>query len=489
VKHFDHDWRALQLESLVDLSLWASGIHPIEELVEELLRRAVGNLDASMGMAVAFDDRGRERQSYSIGFPEDRGGFSGIFGNEASKLLQGSGVLRRSFPDARPSEVIAAPLRWMDHLLGYTLLGDKETRDGRHGFSDSDARYLLALSAVIAGAMATALHLEEVEREKLQLEEENRSLREFGRSENFIGSSPPVLRMLELVQRVAPTDASVMFRGESGSGKDRVARLLHNSSTRSEAPMIAINCAALPETLLEAELFGIEEGVATGVRKRRGKLELAQGGTLFLDEIGDLSLPLQAKLLRVVQEHEFERLGGRESLPFDARLITATHRNLEEMIENGSFRQDLYYRLKVVVIEVPPLRERPTDIPLLARYFLAKFSREFDRKELRLSRSAIRDLEAWPFPGNVRELENRIQAAVAMAEEHQEITSEDLGLGTRPDGEAGGIQARTLAEVEKEHIERILELSGGSRSRAARILGIDRTTLYRKLRRFTTFVA
>lgn len=442
-----------------------------------------------MGIAVALDEQGRERHSFSIGFLEDRGGFSGIFGDEALRILQGPGVLRRSFPDARPSEVMAAPLRWMDDLLGYIFLGDKETRDGQHGFSESDARYLLALSAVIAGAMATALHLEEVEREKLQLEEENRSLREFGRSENFIGSSPPVLRMLELVQRVAPTDVSVMFRGESGSGKDRVARLLHNSSTRSEAPMIAINCAALPETLLEAELFGIEEGVATGVRKRRGKLELAQGGTLFLDEIGDLSLPLQAKLLRVVQEHEFERLGGRESLPFDARLITATHRNLEEMIENGSFRQDLYYRLKVVVIEVPPLRERPTDIPLLARYFLAKFSREFDRKELRLSRSALRDLEAWPFPGNVRELENRIQAAVAMAADHQEITSEDLGLGTRLDGQAGGVQARTLADVEKEHVERILELTGGSRSRAARILGIDRSTLYRKLRRFTTIVA
>ncbi len=486
VEHFDQNWRALQLESLVDLSLWAGGLHSIDELTEELLMRAVGNLDASMGLAVALDEEGREKLSHSIGFPEDRGGFSAIFGGSALGLFKGSDVLRKSTPGMRPFEVIAAPLKWRGRLLAYILLGDKEGREGQLGFSESDVRYLMALATVIAGAMATSRHLEEIEKEKLQLEEENRELRELGRKADFIGSSPAILRMLEVIRRVAPTDAGVMFRGESGSGKDRVARLLHNSSKRSGAPMIAINCAALPETLLEAELFGIEEGVATGVRKRRGKLELAQGGTLFLDEIGDLSLPLQAKLLRVVQEREFERLGGRENLAFDARLITATHRNLEEMIERGEFRPDLYYRLRVVVIEVPPLRERVTDIPLLARHFLEKFSREFGREDLCLSRSAIRDLEAWSFPGNVRELENRIQAAVAMAAEHQELESEDLGLGQTGSGGESRAEMRSLADIEREHIRRILELSGGSRSRAARILGIDRTTLYRKLRRFAS---
>ena len=486
VEIFDRNWRALQLESLVDLSLWAGGFHPIEELLEEVLRRAVGNLDAGMGLAAAFDTRGRERLKRTIGFPENGEGFEEIFGREAADVFGRFAPARISGRENRPFEAIAVPLRWRERLLGYILLGDKESREGSPGFSDSDVRYLQTLATVISGAMATSLHLEDMEKQRLQLEEENRSLRDLGRSEGFIGSSPPVAKMLELIARVAPTEVSVMLRGESGSGKERVARLIHSSSSRAQAPMIAINCAALPETLLEAELFGIEEGVATGVRKRPGKLELARGGTLFLDEIGDLSLPLQAKLLRVVQEHEFERLGGRESLPFDARLITATHCNLEEMIRAGLFRSDLYYRLRVVVIELPPLRERPTDIRLLTRHFLRKFSNEFGRGDLRISREAMRALEAWPFPGNVRELENRIQAAVAMAAEHEEIGIEDLGLQRESSPLTIPAAARSLEEVEKEHILKILELTRGNRSRAAEILGINRATLYRKLRRFAT---
>jgi len=486
VEIFDQNWRALQLESLVDLSLWAGGFHPIGELLEEVLRRAVGNLDASMGKSVALDEQGRERLSRSIGFPEDAGGFEDIFGSNAALVFRNPGKVGISGRLQRPHEVIAAPLRWRERLLGYILLGDKESREGSPAFSDSDARYLQTLATVISGAMATSLHLEDIEKQRLQLEEENRSLRDLGRSEGFIGSSPPVSKMLELIARVAPTEVSIMLRGESGSGKERVARLIHSSSGRAHAPMIAINCAALPETLLEAELFGIEEGVATGVRKRPGKLELARGGTLFLDEIGDLSLPLQAKLLRVVQEREFERLGGRESLPFDARLITATHCNLEEMIRKGLFRSDLYYRLRVVVIELPPLRERPTDIRLLTRHFLRKFSDEFGRGDLRISREAMRALEVWPFPGNVRELENRIQAAVAMAAEHEEIGVEDLGLQRESAPPTFPAEARRLEEVEKAHILKILEQTGGNRSRAAEILGINRATLYRKLRRFAS---
>jgi transcriptional regulator with PAS, ATPase and Fis domain len=248
---------------------------------------------------------------------------------------------------------------------------------------------------------------------------------------------------------------------------------------------VPLNCAALPETLLESELFGIEEGVATGVQRRHGKIELAHGGTLFLDEVGDLSLGLQAKLLRVVQEREFERLGGRERIPVDIHLVTATNRDLEDMVKNGDFRRDLYYRLRVVVVDVPPLRERRTDIPLLARHFLELYGERFGRPGLSLSRDALTALMSHPFPGNVRELENAIQAAIALAPEGS-ISVEDLKLEIEDEQrpESGGLLS--LSEVERRHIETVLDAVDGNRQEAARVLGIDRTTLYRKLQRFAT---
>jgi len=484
VEHFDRNWRALQLENLVDLSLWTGDLHSPEELIEELLRRAMGTLDASMGYAALITEENREKLSRSLDLGKPLPSLQDLFSLPADELFSSGKAVRRTRSDASPFEVLAAPLLWRASLLGYIILGDKESREGMLGFSDSDTRYLMALTRVIANALSTSFHLQAMEEEKLRLEEENRSLRELGRSEGFIGSSPPILRMLEIIARVAPTDVSVMFRGESGSGKERVAHLLHASSSRSDGPFIALNCAALPESLLEAELFGIEEGVATGVQRRRGRLELAHGGSLFLDEVGDLSLPLQAKLLRLVQEREFERLGGRENIIFDARLITATNRDLEEMIEKGLFRRDLYYRLRVVVIKVPSLRERPTDIPLLTRHFLEKFSGEFQRADLRISRAALHALCRAPFPGNVRELENRIQAAVAMAGDHEEIDLAQLGMDEFFPGELRPGDAYSLADIEREHILRVLELTGGKKSEASRILGINRSTLYRKMMQF-----
>jgi transcriptional regulator with PAS, ATPase and Fis domain len=225
--------------------------------------------------------------------------------------------------------------------------------------------------------------------------------------------------------------------------------------------------------------------VATGVQRRHGKIELANGGSLFLDEVGDLSLPLQAKLLRVVQEREFERLGGRERIPVDIHLVTATNRDLESMVERGEFRRDLYYRLRVVVVVVPPLRERRTDIPLLARHFLELYGERFGRPGLRLSHDALAALMSHPFPGNVRELENAIQVAIALAP-GETIAVDDLRLETAapPASSSGGLMP--LSEVERRHIERVLQSVGGNRQAAARILGIDRTTLYRKLQRIAT---
>src|SRR5438034_5625507 len=230
----------------------------------------------------------------------------------------------------------------------------------------------------------------------------------------MIGDSPKMQKVIDLVARVADRQANVLIRGESGTGKEMVARLIHGNSPRKDGPFVAINCAALPETLLESELFGIERGVATGVEARPGRFELARGGTVFLDEIGDIPLTLQSKLLRVLQEREIEKLGGRRRIPIDVRILSATHRGLEDMIERGEFREDLYYRLRVVEIVLPPLRDRREDVPRLARHFLGKIALREGREPLALSRDAVAALLAHPFPGNVRELENVLEGAAAL---------------------------------------------------------------------------
>jgi transcriptional regulator with PAS, ATPase and Fis domain len=318
------------------------------------------------------------------------------------------------------------------------------------------------------------------------LEDENRSLkrrmqREY-RNRLMVGESPAMQRIIDLVARVADSPVSVMIRGESGTGKEMVARLLHGNSRRRDKPFVAINCAAFPETLLESELFGIERGVATGVEARPGKFEVAQGGTVFLDEIGDIPLTLQAKLLRVLQEREIEKLGGRRRIPVDVRILAATHRPLEEMIERGEFRQDLYYRLKVVEIYLPPLRERKEDIPRLVRYFLDKYGQREGLHDVRISHEALQKILRYPFPGNVRELENLIEGALALTVDPV-IDVGDLLL-MPPGHEQGGVSLPEdfpdLRELERRYIARVLEHTGGNMAQAARILGVDRKTLYRK---------
>jgi Nif-specific regulatory protein len=486
---FDRNWRELQLETLVDLSLTIGGVRPEEELVEELLQRAVGTLDAGSGLVATLHPGGREAAVRSVGLPQSFETIRPFFPADLlGELSEGRYVRAQRDQNDPPFELIAAPLRFRDRMLGLVVLGDKETRFGRISFSDSDARFLLSLGSMVATAIATSRRVAAIERDRQRLADENRELRDIARREGFIGESPPIREMLETVRRVAPTGANVMLRGESGVGKERVARLLHSFSERTDGPFVPLNCAALPESLLEAELFGIEEGVATGVQRRLGKIELADGGTLFLDEVGDLTPSLQAKLLRVVQEREFERLGGRERIPVDLHLVTATNRDLEEMVSAGEFRKDLYYRLRVVVIHVAPLRDRRTDIPLLARYFLESYADRFGRPGLQLSRGALAALMSFEFQGNVRELENVLQAAVALAP-GDVITDEDLRL-PHQNGESPLSDANlTLKEIERRHIERVLESVSGNRRAAARVLGIDRSTLYRKMRQIASEVA
>lgn len=483
---FDRNWRGLQLETLVDLSLTIGGVLSEEELVEELLQRAVGTLDAGSGFAATLHPGGQEAIVRSVRLPQNLESVRSFFATHVLEdLAAGQAARARRTEDEPPFELLAAPMLWQQRLVGLVVLADKETRDGRAPFSDSDARILLSMASMVATAVATARRVAAIERDRQRLADENRALRDVARREGFVGESPQVQEMLELVRRAAPTGVNVLLRGESGVGKERVARLLHSFSERSRGPFVPLNCAALPESLLESELFGIEEGVATGVQRRLGKIELADGGSLFLDEVGDLSLPLQAKLLRVVQERELERLGGRERIPVDIHLITATNRDLEDMVDRGEFRRDLYYRLRVVVVEVPPLRERRSDIPLLARHFLELYGERFGRPGLLLSHEALAALMSHAFPGNVRELENAIQAAIALAP-GETISVDDLRLETDAPQATAADALTSLDEVERRHIEQVLQAVGGNRQAAARILGIDRTTLYRKLRQFAS---
>lgn len=321
--------------------------------------------------------------------------------------------------------------------------------------------------------------------ERQQLIAENLLLRkrlgERHKYENIIGKSPTMQKVFELIRTVADTSATVLITGETGTGKEMVARAVHATSSRRYGPFIAVSCSALPETLLESELFGYEKGAFTGAeRMKKGRFELAHGGTLFLDEIGDISMKTQVKLLRVLQERSFNRLGGSEEISVDVRLITATNQNLARLVENNQFRSDLYYRLNVVNIHIPPLRDRSDDIPLLAEHFMEKFNLEFNKKFNRIDRKAMEMMVGYHWPGNVRELENVIERAVVI-DQGPEIKARHLPFCELPVSTDGPL---ALEEVEKEHIRKILQQNQWNVSRAAKILDIDRTTLHKKIQKF-----
>jgi len=292
-------------------------------------------------------------------------------------------------------------------------------------------------------------------------------------------------QVLNAAQRVSRFDSPVLITGESGVGKEIVARFIHDSSNRCEAPFVAVNCGALPENLLESELFGHKAGSFTGAnRDRVGLFEEAQNGTLLLDEIGDIIPALQVKLLRVLQEQKIRRVGENRMRPVDVRVIAATNRNLDEDIKEGRFREDLFYRLRVVEIDVPPLRERPEDILPLARFFTQRLIEKHKLQHLELDAASLGQLETYPWPGNVRELENALERAAVMSEDGW-IRPEHLPPGMHRNRRAwlaGGAGGRTLAELERDYIMAVIEETGGSRGRAARILGISTTTLWRKLK-------
>jgi Response regulator containing CheY-like receiver, AAA-type ATPase, and DNA-binding domains len=318
-------------------------------------------------------------------------------------------------------------------------------------------------------------------RYKRELERLRDNLQEIYPDTKLIGNSPAIRRVLELVEMVAATDTTVLIFGESGTGKELVARAIHAASPRRNMPMVVIHCGALTETLLESELFGHERGAFTGAQyRKKGKFEVADGGSVFLDEIGDISLKTQTDLLRVLQEKEIQRVGGSQTVKVDFRCIAATNKNLEDLVKAGTFRPDLYYRLKVFAIDLPPLRERREDIPLLADHFLKKFATAMNKPLPTLSPLAVDLLLAHDWPGNVRELENAVERAMVIGR-GPEIQPADFPFQLQPTQPVAG---RTLDEIEHSHIERVLQETAGNLSRAARILDIDRTTLYNKLRRY-----
>ncbi len=357
-----------------------------------------------------------------------------------------------------------------------------------------------AVGAIKAGAadyLTKPLNLDELlhrihqVRERQRLLTENRELREAlaerHRVEGIIGESGQVQEVLSLVRRVAPSDATVLIRGESGTGKELIAKAIHHASPRASGPLVKVNCAALAETLLESELFGHERGAFTGaVSARKGRFELADGGSLFLDEIGDLPAHLQVKLLRVLQEREFERVGSSRPIPVNVRLLAATHRNLEVLIRDGRFRDDLYYRINVVTIALPPLRERREDLPLLIDHFVRLFS-EKNAKSIRgFSRDAREALLRYDYPGNVRELENLIERAVVLTRD-EVIGLADLPLTLHdpsPEPSSGSGLIAAVEGLERRMILDALAKSNGTQTRAAELLGISERVLRYKLNKY-----
>jgi Nif-specific regulatory protein len=373
--------------------------------------------------------------------------------------------------------LLAVPLRGAQQEVFGVL--QVLNRRGGAGFDDEDTgRLVEAADGVSRALQATSLY-PELRRARLQ---PRAPVSYF--FNNIVGESAPMRALYRTLQKAAASDATVLLRGESGTGKELFARALHVNSARRDAPFVKVDCAALPATLIENELFGHEKGAFTGADSRGpGKFEAAQGGTVFLDELGELPLPVQGKLLRVLQDREFERVGGTQPVPVDLRVVAATHRDLAQMVSEGRFREDLYYRIKVVELVLPPLRERgPEDIERLAHHFVAAAAARhgIDRAPT-LTPAALERLRAHAWPGNVRELQNCLESAVVLSE--GSLDAVDLPLATRRPVSAPVEEGQlTLAEMERHHIERVMAACGQNQTAAARVLGIGRNTLARKLK-------
>ncbi|MBZ4419839.1 sigma 54-interacting transcriptional regulator [Myxococcus sp. RHSTA-1-4] len=482
----------------------------LDAFLQTLMDRIAASMQADRGTLWLLDPARRELFSRAAHLPEvsqirvKLG--QGVAGTVA-ELGQAINVPdprgeRRFFADIdrmtgyRTNSLLAVPLRDADGAL-YGVLQVLNRRGGDN-FTAEDTERLTAIASQVSTALQSTTLYQELQRAK---DQPQAPVGYF--FNHIIGESPQLQSIYRLVRKAAPTDATVLLRGESGCGKELFARAIHVNGPRRDQPFIKVDCAALPATLIENELFGHERGAFTGADHRvPGKFEAANGGTVFIDEIGELPLPVQGKLLRVIQDREFERVGGTQAVKVDVRIVAATHRDLARMVAEGRFREDLYYRIKVVEVVLPPLRERGAeDIERLARHFVATVARRNRLPPPKLSAAALERLKRYRWPGNVRELENCIESAVVLCE--GEILEEHLPLPNvdrpapapvtaapalpapdeeRAPGEAAGLLP--LAEVERRHILRVLDAVKGNRTAAARVLEIGRNTLARKLKEY-----
>jgi transcriptional regulator with GAF, ATPase, and Fis domain len=387
---------------------------------------------------------------------------------------------RESLADLGATSLICAPIIFGERILGLIHL---YCTDPHKALDAEDLEFAVAVAKQLGGVINQI-------NKQMSLSAENRSLRDQLRVESeLVGTSPAIRDIENQIARVAGTNATCLIRGESGSGKELVARAIHYSSPRREGPFVCLNCAALTETLLESELFGHEKGSFTGATEKKvGKFEAAHTGTIFLDEIGEMNPGTQSKLLRILEGHPYERVGGSIAIQVDVRVVAATNQPLEENVRNGTFRRDLFFRLQVVEIRVPPLRERKTDVPMLADYFLKRFVRETARKIRGYTPAALKKMEEYHWPGNVRELRNVVERAVALGNgpflDASDIWLSSLEMFASPNSDADHWQPVSLEEVEKQHILRTLGHTDWNKSQSAGILQIERSTLDRKIKLF-----
>jgi Nif-specific regulatory protein len=482
---------ARDFSALMKISTTINSIRGLDALQQQLLESIFEVVPAERG-AILLADEGLEEFASVFGWDRKSGANRtvrvsrtivqqvlregvAVFGNDV--LENEAFGTAQSLISSQTRALFCVPLVLHQRTVGVIYL---DTSDPTTRFDKDHLQLLTAIAGISTVALENARHLE-------WLEGENERLRAANCLEsNMVGESARMQQVYQFLAKVAPTGASVLICGESGTGKELAARAIHLNNPRANKPFVAVNCAALTETLLESELFGHEKGAFTGaIAQKKGKFEVADGGTIFLDEVGEMSPLLQTKLLRVLQEREFERVGGTRPIKVDIRLIAATNRNLEEAIEQGSFRQDLYYRLNVVQLSMPPLRERREDIPLLANYFVAKYSKMCKRRVSGISAEARARLINYDWPGNVRELENAIERAVVLGTTDL-ILPEDLpeaALETEtPTSVPVTKYHEVIAEAKKQLILKAVEQAGGNYTEAAKLLGVHPNYLHRLIR-------
>jgi transcriptional regulator with GAF, ATPase, and Fis domain len=463
---------AKDLKTLLRISTEIGSIRGQDALQRHLFELIFDSIPADTGVILLFDSGSTETTS-TFSWSRKAGANAEVVVSRsiADRVIQE----RTAILSDSPQPVLVAPLLTPSKVTGLIYLDSAVNR-----FDQEHLELLCGVAGMASGPL-------ENERRMESLEAENRRLRsDINLEHNMVGESPRMREVYQFIAKAAPTDSTVLIRGESGTGKELVAKAIHLNSSRSQNPFVAINCAALSESLLESELFGHEKGAFTGaIAQKKGKFEVANGGTVFLDELGELAPSLQAKLLRVLQEREFERVGGTRAIKVDIRLIAATNRELEQAIKDGGFRQDLYYRVNVLALKMPALKHRPEDIPLLAGYFALRFSKKTSRAVKGISPEARKCLVQYEWPGNVRELENAIERAVVLGTTEL-IQPEDLPEELLEKQAIPGVQVteyhQTVKEAKRQLVLKAFEEAGGNYAQAARLLGIHPNNLHRLIR-------